>query len=190
MCLGRHEQSARERERERADGLLCAGFERQAERARELAAQREAVETARKALKKRAPKEGAEAAAAAAAAAAGERADAAGRGLGLDDEDCGGGARGGAAGVSGTGPVTHQYYLMTEEVYRARLQVTVRQFVLRGVRVAVVAFYGQDGKETKRWPEGHVTRRVRQRLRLVLHRGPSKALRMDQSSEPQREMHW
>jgi hypothetical protein len=103
----------------------CGVCERQAERARELAAQREAVETARKALKKRAPKEGSETAAA--AAAAGERADAVGRGLGLDDEECGGGARGGAAGVSGTtGPVTHQYYLMTEEVYRARLQVTVR----------------------------------------------------------------
>jgi hypothetical protein len=78
------------------------------------------VEAARKALKKRAPKEGDHHVA---AVAAGE-AEARSGGL-LGDAGGtagGGGARGGTAGPSSCGAVTHEYYLMTEEVYRSRLQ--------------------------------------------------------------------
>jgi hypothetical protein len=74
------------------------------------------VEAARKALKKRAPKEGDHHVAAVAAGEAEARSG------GLLGDAGGGGARGGTAGPSSCGAVTHEYYLMTEEVYRSRLQ--------------------------------------------------------------------
>ena len=74
------------------------------------------MEAARKALKKRAPKEGDHHVAAVAAGEAEARSG------GLLGDAGGGGARGGTAGPSSCGAVTHEYYLMTEEVYRSRLQ--------------------------------------------------------------------